>query len=102
MKMTMILEKTRAPSGSLFHKGLVIGTALLSHEQVHDPSEKKSERRLQNDHRCSLRDCLAEGRLFFLVVVHLVGEIAHHHGDTDCRNNTESGCTEGRNHEPSP
>ena len=102
MKISMILEKTRAPSGSKFHKGLVMGTALLSHEQMHDPSEKKNERRLQNGHRDSFRDFLAEALLFFLAVVRLVGEVAHHHGDADCRNDVKCGCTEGRNHEPSP
>lgn len=98
----MILEKTRAPSGNEFHKGLVMGTALLSHEQVNDPSEKKSERRLHNGHRGSFRDFLAEALFFFLAVVHMVGEVSHHHGDADCRNDVQRGRAEGRNHEPTP
>mgnify|MGYP001592661338 CR=1 FL=1 len=97
-----ILEKNRTPSGNVFHKELTMGTTLLLHEQVHDPSEKKSERRLQNGHHGSFRDCFAEALLFLLAVVRLVGEVAHHNGDADCRDDTEIGCTEGRNHEPPP
>lgn len=77
-------------------------TARLSHEQVHDPSEKKSERRLQDCHHGSFRDLLAEALLFFLAVVRLVGEVTHHYRDADCRNEAEGRGAEGRNHEPSP
>ncbi|OGY63923.1 MAG: hypothetical protein A3I89_00475 [Candidatus Harrisonbacteria bacterium RIFCSPLOWO2_02_FULL_41_11] len=79
-----------------------MGTALLSHKQMNDPSKKKNVRRPQNGHHGFFHDCFAEALLFFLAVVRLVGEVAHHYGDTDCRNDVQCRRTEGRNHEPSP
>lgn len=79
-----------------------MGTAPLLHEQVHDPSEKKSERGFQDGHHGSFRELFAEALFFFLAIVRLVGEVIHHHGDADCRNDAESRGAKGRNYEPSP
>gem|GEM_PF-2425281 len=104
MKISMIsnIEKVRAPSRIEFRRGLVLGAALLLHEQMHDPSEKKRERRFDDGDEGAAPDFLAEAPLFLLAVMHLVGHVAHHHCDADCRNDAESRSSEGRDHEPSP
>ena len=97
-----LLGYKKAPNGNIFRRGGCDGIALLLHKQVHDPSKKKNEQRSQSSHHGSYRNCFAETPFFFLAVVCLMGEVAHHHSDADCRNDVKCGCTEGRNHEPSP
>ena len=91
----MILEKARAPSGSEFHKGLVV-TDCPSHEQMDNPADSDGEHGGKN---------FEKEQLLFRVLVPrnvLLSQEADDNPDTDGLHQRDYWEAEGRDHEPAP
>ncbi len=93
--MFSILEKVRAPSGSEFHKGLVVMDC-PSHEQVNDPAD--------GDGKHGGKDFENEQLLFLVLVPRnvLLGQKADDDPDADGLHQRDHWQAKGRDHEPAP